>query len=79
MHPITSVIGLQTGLLLGGAVLTETIFAWGGVGSWLYEAAVDKDFLVIQSGTLILATIFVLVNLTVDISYAYLNPRIRYS
>ena len=79
MLPISTVIGLQTGLLLGGAVLTETIFAWGGVGSWLYEAAVDKDFLVIQSGTLILATIFVLVNLTVDISYAYLNPRIRYS
>src|SRR6185295_17746524 len=76
---IVSVIGLQTGLLLGGAVLTETIFAWGGVGSWLFEAAVDKDFLVIQSGTLILATIFVLVNLVVDISYAYLNPRIRYS
>jgi peptide/nickel transport system permease protein len=79
MLPISTVIGLQTGLLLGGAVLTETIFAWGGVGSWLFEAAVDKDFLVIQSGTLILATIFVLVNLFVDISYAYLNPRIRYS
>ena len=75
----STVIGLQTGLLLGGAVLTETIFAWGGVGSWLFEAAVDKDFLVIQSGTRILATIFVLVNLVVDISYAYLNPRIRYS
>ena len=78
MLPIATVIGLQTGLLLGGAVLTETIFSWGGVGTWLYEAAVDKDFLVIQSGTLILATIFVLVNLVVDISYAYLNPRIRY-
>ena len=71
--------GSRPGCLLGGAVLTETIFAWGGVGSWLVEAAVDKDFLVIQSGTLIFATIFVLVNLTVDISYAYLNPRIRYS
>ena len=79
MLPIVTVIGLQTGLLLGGAVLTETIFAWGGVGSWLFEAVVDKDFLVIQSGTLILATIFVLVNLLVDISYAYLNPRIRYT
>lgn len=79
MLPIVTVIGLQTGLLLGGAVLTETIFAWGGVGSWLFKAAVDKDFVVIQSGTLILATVFVLVNLTVDISYAYLNPRIRYS
>lgn len=79
MLPIATIIGLQTGLLLGGAVLTETIFAWGGVGTWLYKAAVDKDFVVIQSGTLILATLFVLVNLTVDISYAYLNPRIRYS
>ena len=79
MLPISTVIGLQTGLLLGGAVLTEQIFSWGGVGSWLFQAAVDKDFVVIQSGALILATIFVLVNLTVDISYAYLNPRIRYS
>ena len=79
MLPIATIIGLQTGLLLGGAVLTETIFAWGGVGSWLFQAAVDKDFIVIQSGTLILATVFVLVNLTVDVSYAYLNPRIRYS
>lgn len=79
MLPIVTVIGLQTGLLLGGAVLTEEIFSWGGVGSWLFQAAVDKDFIVIQSGALILATIFVLVNLSVDISYAYLNPRIRYS
>ncbi|MBI3746852.1 MAG: ABC transporter permease [Chloroflexi bacterium] len=79
MLPIATVVGLQTGLLLGGAVLTETIFSWGGVGTWLYQAAVDKDFLVIQSGTLILATIFVLVNLAVDVSYAFLNPRIRYS
>jgi peptide/nickel transport system permease protein len=79
MLPIATVIGLQTGLLLGGAVLTETIFSWGGVGTWLFEAAQDHDFPVIQSGTLILATLFVLVNLIVDISYAYLNPRIRYS
>jgi peptide/nickel transport system permease protein len=79
MLPIVTVIGLQTGLLLGGAVLTETIFSWGGVGTWLYQAAVDKDFLVIQSGTLILATIFVFVNLVVDVSYAFLDPRIRYS
>ena len=79
MLPISTVIGLQMGLLLGGAVLTETIFAWGGVGTWLFQAAVDKDFAVIQSGTLILATLFVLVNLVVDVGYAYLNPRIRYS
>ncbi len=79
MLPISTVVGLQTGLLLGGAVLTEQIFSWGGVGNWLFQAAVDKDFAVVQSGSLVLATIFVLVNLTVDISYAYLNPRIRYS
>ena len=79
MLPISTVIGLQTGLLLGGAVLTEQIFSWGGVGSWLFEAAVDKDFVVIQSGALVLATVFVLVNLVVDVGYAYLNPRIRYS
>jgi peptide/nickel transport system permease protein len=79
MLPISTVIGLQTGLLLGGAVLTEQIFSWGGVGNWLFQAAVDKDFNVVQSGALILATVFVLVNLTVDIGYAYLNPRIRYS
>jgi peptide/nickel transport system permease protein len=78
MLPITTVIGLQTGLLLGGAVLTEQIFSWGGVGNWLFQAAVDKDFVVIQSGALLLATIFVLVNLIVDVGYAYLNPRIRY-
>jgi peptide/nickel transport system permease protein len=79
MLPISTVIGLQTGLLLGGAVLTEQIFSWGGVGNWLFQAAVDKDFVVIQSGALILATIFVMVNLIVDVGYAYLNPRIRYS
>jgi len=78
MLPISTVIGLQTGLLLGGAVLTEQIFSWGGVGNWLFQAAVDKDFVVIQSGALILATLFVLVNLVVDVGYAYLNPRIRY-
>jgi peptide/nickel transport system permease protein len=78
MLPISTVIGLQTGLLLGGAVLTEQIFSWGGVGNWLFQAAVDKDFAVIQSGALILASIFVVVNLIVDVGYAYLNPRIRY-
>lgn len=79
MLPISTVIGLQTGLLLGGAVMTEQVFSWGGVGNWLFQAAVAKDYVVVQSGALILATIFVLVNLAVDLSYAYLNPRIRYS
>lgn len=79
MLPVMTVIGLQTGLLLGGAILTETIFAWPGVGRWIYEAVTTRDYAVIQSGVLLLALIFVLVNLLVDISYALLNPRIRYS
>ncbi|OGN86928.1 MAG: peptide ABC transporter permease [Chloroflexi bacterium GWC2_73_18] len=77
--PVVTVIGLQSGLLLGGAVLTETVYSWGGVGTWLFTAAVDKDYAVIQSGTLLLASVFVLVNLAVDVSYAFLNPRIRYA
>jgi peptide/nickel transport system permease protein len=79
MLPVMTVIGLQTGLLLGGAILTETIFAWPGVGRWMYEAVTTRDYQVIQSGVLLLALIFVIVNLLVDISYALLNPRIRYS
>ena len=79
MLPVVTVIGLQSGLLLGGAILTETIFGWGGVGTWIYDAVRTSDYQVIQSGVLLLALIFVLVNLLVDISYALLNPRIRYS
>lgn len=77
--PVVTVIGLQTGLLLGGAILTETIFGWGGVGTWIYDAVRTSDYQIIQSGVLLLAFIFVLVNLLVDVSYAFLNPRIRYS
>ncbi len=77
--PVVTVIGLQTGLLLGGAILTETIFAWGGVGRWIYDAVTSRDYQVIQSGVLMLALIFVLINLIVDISYAFINPRIRHS
>src|SRR5215211_586651 len=79
MLPISTVIGLQTGLLLSGAVLTETVFAWPGVGRWLAEAIFNRDYPVLQGGILFLAIIFVLVNLVVDISYAIINPRIRYS
>ena len=77
--PVITVIGLQLGLLLGGAILTETIFVWGGVGKWIYDAVVNNDYQVIQSAVLLLALIFILVNLAVDVGYAYLNPRIRYS
>jgi peptide/nickel transport system permease protein len=79
MLPISTIIGLQVGLLLSGAVLTETVFAWPGMGSLLVTAIEQRDFPVLQGGILFLAIIFVLVNLLVDISYAVLNPRIRYS
>jgi len=79
MLPISTIIGLQTGLLLSGAVLTETVFAWPGVGSWLKDAIFDRDYPVLQGGILFLAVVFVVVNLVVDISYAILNPRIRLS
>jgi peptide/nickel transport system permease protein len=77
--PITTIIGLQTGLLLSGAVLTETVFAWPGMGSWLRDAIFARDYPVLQGGILFLAVVFVFVNLIVDISYAIINPRIRYS
>ena len=77
--PVTTIIGLQTGLLLSGAVLTETIFAYPGMGSWLRDAIFNRDYPVLQGGILFLAVVFVLVNLVVDISYAIINPRIRYS
>jgi peptide/nickel transport system permease protein len=77
--PITTIIGLQTGLLLSGAVLTETVFAWPGVGSWLKDAIFDRDYPVLQGGILFLAVVFVVVNLVVDVLYAVINPRIRLS
>jgi peptide/nickel transport system permease protein len=77
--PVSTIIGLQTGLLLSGAVLTETVFAWPGMGSWLRDAIFNSDYAVLQGGVLFLAVVFVLVNLIVDISYAIINPRIRYS
>ena len=77
--PISTIIGLQTGLLLSGAILTETVFAFPGMGSWLREAIFNRDYAVLQGGILFLALVFVLVNLIVDISYAIINPRIRYS
>jgi peptide/nickel transport system permease protein len=74
---VSTTIGLQTGLLLSGAVLTETVFAFGGVGSALYEALFARDFAVLQGFILMLAIVYVLVNLLVDISYGLLDPRVR--
>ena len=79
MLPIVTIIGLQTGLLLSGAVLTETVFAWPGIGTWLVGAIEARDYAVLQGGILFIAFIFVLVNLVVDVSYGFLNPRIRLS
>jgi peptide/nickel transport system permease protein len=77
--PVTTIIGLQTGLLLSGAVLTETIFAYPGIGSWLKDAIFNRDYPVLQGGVLFVAVVFVVVNLVVDLSYALINPRIRVS
>jgi peptide/nickel transport system permease protein len=77
--PISTIIGLQTGLLLSGAVLTETVFAFPGMGTWLVEAIRQRDFPVLQGGILFVSFVFVIVNLIVDVSYALINPRIRVS
>jgi len=74
--PVVTTIGLQFGILMGGAILTETIFAWPGVGKWMYDAVMQRDYMVIQGGTLFIATIFVVINLMVDVLYAVINPRI---
>ena len=74
--PVVTVVGLQFGILMGGAILTETVFAWPGVGKWLYDGVVKRDYMVIQGGTLLVAAIFVIVNMIVDVLYAVINPRI---
>src|ERR671925_1127620 len=77
--PISTIIGLQVGLLLSGAVLTETVFSYPGMGRWLAEAIFNRDYSVLQGGILFVAFVFVFVNLAVDLVYALINPRIRYS
>jgi len=76
--PVLTIIGLQMGLLLGGAILTETIFGWPGIGRYIYEAIGFRDYPVIQSGILIVAFIFVMINLAVDMLYGLIDPRIKY-
>jgi peptide/nickel transport system permease protein len=75
--PTTTVIGLSFGGLLGGAVLTESIFSWPGLGRWSATATITNDFASILGFTLLSAFIYVLVNLAVDVLYAYLDPRVR--
>jgi peptide/nickel transport system permease protein len=77
MLPVVTIVGLQLGGLLGGAVLTETVFGLAGVGTALFEAITARDFPIIQGFTVVIATTYVLVNLLVDISYGYLDPRVR--
>jgi dipeptide transport system permease protein len=77
--PVITVIGLLVGTLLGGAVLTETIFSWPGVGKWLIDAIGRRDHPVVQGGILITATLVIVVNLVVDVLYGLVNPRIRHA
>jgi len=76
--PVITVIGLQVGLLLSGAILTETIFSWPGVGNWLIHGVQSRDYPVVQGGILLIATIVITVNLIVDLLYGVINPRIRH-
>ena len=77
--PVVTVIGLQMGSLLAGAILTETIFAWPGMGRWIVKGIVARNFPVVQAGVMVFALVFIFVNLIVDLSYAFLDPRVRYS
>jgi peptide/nickel transport system permease protein len=76
--PVITVIGLQIGGLLAGAIMTETIFSWPGVGKWVYDAILARDYPVVQVAVLVITLVIALVNLLVDISYAFLNPKIRF-
>lgn len=76
--PVVTIIGLQFGTLLSGAILTETIFSWPGIGFWIYDGILNRDYPVVQGGVIFVSMSFVLINLLVDISYAFLDPRIQY-
>jgi dipeptide transport system permease protein len=76
--PVITVVGLQVGLLLSGAILTETIFSWPGVGNWLIHGVQSRDYPVVQGGILLIAAIVISVNLIVDLLYGVVNPRIRH-
>jgi dipeptide transport system permease protein len=77
--PVVTTIGLQVGTLLAGAILTETIFSWPGIGKWMVDSIFKRDYVVVQSGLLLIALIVMAVNLFVDLLYAVINPRIRVS
>lgn len=75
--PVVTTIGLQVGLLMAGAILTETIFSWPGIGKWMIDSISKRDYVAVQSGLLLIALIVMAVNLLVDVLYAVINPRIR--
>lgn len=77
--PVITVIGLQVGVLMAGAILTETIFSWPGIGKWLLDSIHRRDYPSVQGGILLIACVVILVNLTVDIFYGVVNPRIRHN
>ncbi|MDB5522427.1 MAG: binding--dependent transport system inner rane component family protein [Rhizobium sp.] len=76
MIPVVTTIGLQVGVLLAGAILTESIFSWPGIGKWMVDAVFKRDYVVVQGGLLLIAAVIMLVNLIVDLMYGFLNPRI---
>ena len=76
--PVVTVIGLQTGTLLAGAVLTETIFSWPGVGKWLIESIGRRDYPALQGGIMLIASMVIVLNLLIDLLYGLINPRIRH-
>jgi dipeptide transport system permease protein len=77
--PVITVIGLQVGVLMAGAILTETIFSWPGIGKWLLDSIHRRDYPSVQGGILLVSCVVILVNLTVDIFYGVVNPRIRHT
>lgn len=76
--PVITVIGLQVGTLLAGAIMTETVFSWPGVGKWVYDAILARDYPVVQVAVLVITLVVAVINLAVDVSYAFLNPKIRF-
>jgi len=75
--PVITVIGLTTGTLLAGAILTETIFSWPGVGKWMVDSIFRRDYPAVQGGLILIALVVMVVNLLVDVAYGFINPRIR--
>ena len=75
---VVTTIGLQVSVLMGGAILTETIFSWPGIGKWMIDSIARRDYQVVQGGLLLIAVMVMIVNLTVDVLYGLINPRVRH-